>query len=187
MRELLEEALAEARVVSIDREGFEEVGELGYVVAVGESLFVLLQVSDAMRFNGFSVLRTSDVSDIEIPHAHADFVESALRLRDESVAEPPPIDLASMKTAIRSAGRVGEIVTLHTETTEPGLCKIGRIRTVDDAVASLVALDPDAEWDDEVTTVAVDEVTRVDVGGAYEEALLLVGGPCPVPILRPVD
>ena len=187
MRELLEEALEEARVVAIDREGFEEVGELGYVVAVERKLFVLLQISDAMRFNGFSVLRIEDVSDVELPHAHVDFVESALRLRDESVDDAPAIDLSSMSTAIRSAGRLAELVTLHTEHAEPGVCKIGRIRAVDDTTVSLIALDPDADWDEEVTTVPVADVTRIDIGGAYEEALLLVGGPCPVPILRPVD
>lgn len=187
MRELLEEALEEARVVAIDREDFEEVGELGYVVAVGESLFVLLQISDAMRFNGFSVLRIEDVSDVELPHAHAGFVESALRLREESVEGAPAIDLSSMVAAVRSAGRVAELVTLHTETTEPGICKIGRVRSVDDEAVKLIALDPDADWDDEVTSVPIVDVTRIDIGGAYEEALLLVGGPCPVPILRPVD
>ena len=187
MREVLEEAMADARVVAIDREDFEEVGELGYVVALEETLFVLLQISDAMRFNGFSILRIEDVSDVEIPHAHFEFVESALRLREESVEGPPAIELSDMAAAIRSAGRLEEVVTLHTETTEPGLCKIGRIRTVDDETVSMIALDPDAEWDEEVTTVPVADVTRVDVGGAYEEALLLVGGPCPVPILRPVD
>ncbi len=187
MRELLQEALEEADVVAIDREDFDEVGELGYVVAVGRSLFVLLQISDAMRFNGFSVLRIDDVSQVELPHAHAGFVEAALRLREESVEGAPPIDLSSMGAAIRSAGRIEELVTLHTEVTEPGICKIGRVRSVDDESAKLIALDPDADWDDEVTAVPVADVTRIDIGGAYEEALLLVGGACPVPILRPVE
>ena len=40
MREALEEALQESLVVAIDREDFEEGGELGYVLAVGASLFV---------------------------------------------------------------------------------------------------------------------------------------------------
>ena len=77
--------------------------------------------------------------------------------------------------------------SVHTEQTEPGICKIGRVRSVDDGSVKLIALDPDADWDDEVTEVPLADVTRVDIGGAYEEALLLVGGPCPVPILRAVD
>ena len=140
-----------------------------------------------MRFNGFSILRIEDVSDVELPHAHAGFVESALRMREESVEGAPAIELETMAAAIRSAGRLEELVTLHTEQTEPGICKIGRIRSVDDASVKLIALDPDADWDDEATAVPLADVTRVDIGGAYEEALLLVGGPCPVPILRAVD
>ena len=123
MRERIEEALAEARVVAIDREVFDEEGELGFVIEVGEELFVLLQISDGLRFNGVSVLRIADVSDVELPHEHADFVESALRMRGESVEVAPDIDLDSWETAIRTAGRQSELVTIHTEVAEPGICR----------------------------------------------------------------
>lgn len=187
MRELLEEARSDQRVVAIDREVFEDFGELGYVVALGDGLCLLRQISDGMRFNGYTVLRLADISHVEVPHAHEEFVEAALRLRREASEAPPAIDLESMARAVRSAGRLEELVTIHTEEIDSGICKIGRVRTVDEEEIGMIALDPDADWDDEITAIPLSDVTRIDVGGAYEEALLLVGGPCPVPILRPVD
>ena len=35
---------------------------------------------------------------------------------------------------------------------------------------------PDAVWEEEAETYRVAQITRVDFGGAYEEALYLVGG-----------
>ena len=98
----------------------------------------------------------------------------------------PDIDLANWGGVVRGMGRVAELVSIHREEVEPDLCSIGHFRTVDDETASLIEIDPDADWYEEISELSLSEITRVDVGGAYEEALLLVGGPCPVPILRPV-
>ena len=186
LRTLLEEAMDDQRIVTIDRDVFEDERNLGYVLALGETLFLMLTISDAMRFAGFSVLRFADVSHVEVPHVHEAFVEAALRLRGESIEMAPDIDLANWGGVVRSMGRVAELVSIHREEVEPDLCSIGHVRTVDDETASLIEIDPDADWYEETTELSLSEITRVDVGGVYEEALLLVGGPCPVPILRPV-
>ena len=51
----------------------------------------------------------------------------------------------------------------------------------------LLELDPDADWAEEPSRIAIETLTRVDLGGAYEEALLLVGGAPPVRALRIVE
>jgi hypothetical protein len=76
---------------------------------------------------------------------------------------------------------------LHTEERDAEVCQIGHIQSVSEDSFSLVEIDPDADWAEESLTLAVSDVTRVDVGGGYEEALLLVGGQCSVPKLRSVD
>lgn len=187
MKETIEEACADGRFVAFDREGFAEIEEVGRIVAVGDTLFVLAQLSDGLRPAGFSILRIEDVSDLELPYAHEGFVESTLRLRGETVGPAPALDLSSWTTAIRDAGRLAEVVTLHTEESDAGTCRIGHVRSVDDARVQLVEIDPDADWAEEPSEMAIDSVTRVDVGGEYEEALVLVGGRCPRPRLRAVE
>lgn len=187
MRESLENARTEQSIVRITRGNFEEQGELGYVEALGEDLLLLAVISDDIWFNGFALVRIDDISELESPHEHADFVEEALRLRDESVAPAPAISLADIASAVRTAGRLFPLVVIHREEVEPETCRIGRVLKVTKESLSLLEIGPDAEWEDEPSSIALDEITRVDFGGGYEDALALVGGKGPdVPHLKSV-
>ncbi len=42
-------------------------------------------------------------------------------------------------------------------------------------VLSIRYIDPGGEWDDDEDRYAMSDITRVDFGGAYEEALVLAG------------
>ncbi len=188
LREALEAACAEPRVVQLTRGAFEEESDLAYVCALGSELALLLRVSNEIYLNGFSVVRIADVTELEAPHDHADFVEEALRRRGEAVAEAPAVSLLGMAAAIRTAGRLFPLLTLFREETNAEVCHIGRVVEVSDDRIHLLEIDPDAEWDDETTAYRVAEITRVDFGGRYEEALGLVGGEPPTPRhLRPVS
>jgi hypothetical protein len=41
---------------------------------------------------------------------------------------------------------------------------------------SLLEIGPDAVWDKEPSEIRLGEITRIEFGGGYEEALHLVGG-----------
>jgi hypothetical protein len=176
VREDLEEAQSEQTIVRVTRGAFDEHGDIGYVEAVGDELLLLALISDEIWFNGFAVLRLADISELESPHEYADFVEEALRLRDESVAAAPAVSLADLGSAIRTAGRLFPVVVIHREEVEPEICRIGRVVKVTKESVTILEIGPDAEWEAEPSTWALDEITRVDFGGGYEEALALVGG-----------
>ena len=187
MRESLENAQAEQQVVRITREAFESQGELGYVEALGEEWLLLGLISDDIWFNGFTVVRIADISEIEAPHECADFIEEALRLRDE-VSAAPGVSLTDIGAALRTAGRLFPLVVIHREVAEPETCRIGRVQKVTKDSVSLLEIGPDAEWETEPSSFALEEITRVDFGGGYEEALALVGGKGPdVPHLKSVS
>jgi hypothetical protein len=44
---------------------------------------------------------------------------------------------------------------------------------------SLLEINPDATWDDTPSEYRLSEITRVNFGGDYEDALYLVGGSPP--------
>ena len=67
----------------------------------------------------------------------------------------------------------------HREEIDSDVCHIGKILRIDDEYVSLLEIDPDAEWGNEAEQYRISEITRLDFGGKYEEALLLVGGKCP--------
>jgi len=185
LRELLEEARAEAFVVCVTGDAGVEIG---YVIAVGAELLLLLRISEEMRFNGFVVLRILDIAELDAPYEHAEFVEQALRCRDESVASPPEIALDSFQSVLRTAGRLFPVVTVHRDEVAPESCEIGKVVRVSAESVSLLEIGPDADWDEQPTHYAVSEITKLEFGGGYEEALVLVGGePPPVPHLKSVS
>jgi hypothetical protein len=188
MRRNLENAQADQSVVRITRGAFEEQGELGYVEVLGEDLLLLAVISDDIWFNGFAVVRIGDISELEAPHECADFVEEALRMREESVSSAPEVSLADIGSAIRTAGRLFPIVVIHREEVEPDTCSIGKVLKVTKDTVTLLEIGPDAEWEAEPSSFSLEEITRVDFGGGYEDALALVGGKGPdVPHLKSVS
>jgi hypothetical protein len=188
VRENLERAQAEQSIVRITRGAFEAQGELGYVEALGEDLLLLARISDDLWFDGFAVVRIGDISELEAPHEYADFVEEALRLREELSHAAPAISLESIGSAIRTAGRLFPLVVIHREEVEPETCRIGSVQKLTKDTLTLLEIGPDAEWEEAPSSVALEEITRVDFGGGYEEALALVGGKGPVvPHLKSVN
>ena len=82
----------------------------------------------------------------------------------------------SLKELLLSASRLFPVVTIHIEKVDPDVCYIGRIVDLNKDHVALLEIGPDACWDKKPTSYRLREITRVDFGGQYEEALHLVGG-----------
>lgn len=156
---------------------FEPGRSEGYVLDVGPQFFLLAVVKEDMRFNGFSCLRIADVRRLLAPAKYAAFAEAALKKRGERFPEKPKVDLGNISNLLRTANDGFSLITIHRERVDPDVCNIGRVATIDNSTVSLLEIGPDAAWDRELCSYRLREITRVDFGGGYEEALHLVGGP----------
>jgi len=154
---------------------FEEGPVHGYVVEVGPEFFLLALVSDHIRFNGFQAFRTIDVRNLR-PDPFATFVESALKRRRESKPRKPKVSVGSLRALLLSASRAFPLVAIHREKLDADICQIGRVVGVAAGKLSLLEIGPDAVWHAAPTRYALKQVTRVDFGGEYEDALHIVGG-----------
>jgi len=105
---------------------------------------------------------------------YARFAEAALRKRRERVPKKPHVSVASIEELVSSAGRVFPFVTIHREKVNPSACWIGRILGIEHGRVSLLEISPDATWEDKPSTYQLKEITRVNFGGDYENALNLV-------------
>ncbi len=170
----LQRALRTKQLVKFTRP-FEDGSVDGYVLAIGPQFFLLALVDD-VRFNGFQCLRISDVRGLQAPAKYAAFIEAALKVRGERMPERPRLKLDSLEELLWSANRAFPLVTIHREKVDPDICNIGRITAVKNNRVSLLEIGPDALWDKEPCHYNLKEITRVDFGGDYEEALHLVGG-----------
>jgi len=187
VRSDLKTAQAEAWVIKLERGDFESEGETGYILSIGPSLLLLLIISTEIRFNGFTVIRIEDITKLEAPHIHAEFIEEVLRRRGESIEEAPPVSVADMTNAIQAVSRLFPTVAIHREVENSSICHIGKVVRVDAEHVHLLEIDPDAKWEEEPTDYRIADITRLDFGGGYEDALALVGGDGPeFPHLRAV-
>ena len=155
---------------------FEEGSTSGYALDVGPRFFLLALVDERIRFNGFQCLRLQDVRRLQTPATYAAFKEAALAIRGERVPDKPSVCLDSIEQILLTASRAFPLVCINREKTDPSVCEIGRVVGVGRDKVTLLKIDPDAVWDYETQKYKLGEITRVDFGGGYEEALILAGG-----------
>ena len=157
---------------------FESSRVCGYVLDVGPRFFLLAVVQDRIWFDGFECLRIADVEHLE-PDRYAGFVEAALRKRKERKPGKPRVKLDRLEDCLRSAGLAFPLVTIHREEVDCEVCQIGRVIRVERGRVLLLEIRPDATWEEQPTRYRLNEITRIDFGGDYEEALDLVAGTPP--------
>lgn len=61
----------------------------------------------------------------------------------------------------------------------PDVCWIGALTSVDESMVKLLKVNTRGGWARKPRTFDPRDLTRIDVGGGYEEALSLVAGPPP--------
>ena len=159
---------------------YEPGSTIGYVLDIGPEFFLLRFIDDHIRFNGFQCIRVSDVKKLKAPAPTSEFITNALLLRHPSIERKPDIKLSDVGALLHSAGQLFPLITVHREEINPDTCKIGKIIDVDKAHLRMLEIGPDAIWEEKPTKIRLTDITRVDFGGGYEEALHLVGGDPPV-------
>ncbi len=175
----LARAMRRRRYVRFSRR-FEDSAVHGCVLDIGPKFFLLALVSDRFWFDGFECLRIADVREIR-PDPYTAFAEAALKKRGERIPKTPRVSLAGIEELLLSASRAFPLVTIHREQVDPDVCNIGRVVAMDRGRLSLLEINPAATWDTVPNAYRASEITRVDFGGDYENALHLVGGQPPLP------
>jgi hypothetical protein len=154
---------------------FEDSKVRGYVLDVGPEFFLFALVSDRIWFDGFECFRIRDILDVELD-PYGEFAEAALKKRGERRPAKPRVNVSSIEATLLSAGKLFPLVTIHRDEVDPNVCWIGRILAVNRGRVSLLEINPDATWDTVASEYRLKEITRVNFGGDYENALHLVGG-----------
>ena len=123
----------------------------------------------------FECSRINDVKNLR-SDPYASFAAAALKKRGERRPKKPPVSVANIEELLLSAGKAFPLVTIHREEVDPDVCWIGRVQGVNRGRVSLLEIGPDTIWEDKPEKYRIKEVTRVNFGGDYENALHLVGG-----------
>lgn len=171
----LEKAKSRNNLVRIFREELDGVDSWydGFVLEANDEMVLLQLVDDSIRLNGYQILFLEDISDFVHPSPFNDFQKKVLTLRGEKI-QYPNIHLTELGDLLLDITEAYGLVTLHREEQEDDSCEIGRVLKVDDVSFELEEIGSDARWFDETYEYDLYDITRIEFGGAYEEALLLV-------------
>jgi hypothetical protein len=178
VRECLRRAQDELALVRIDRG--EDVDRMdGYVVAVGAEWLLLAVLDDAIVLDGHAALRVEDVRRVR-SRSTSDMVQQALTVREHWPPTPPAVqvDLDSTRGLLTSL-MTQPLVTVHPENEDADICFVGAPAGLGDRSLRLLEVTPRAVWNSRPTKYRLDDITRVEIGGRYEQALLSVAGPAP--------
>ena len=171
----LEKAQTRNNLVRIFREELDGPDNWsdGFIIDANEDMVLLQLVDDSIRLNGYQILFLEDISDFVHPAPFNDFQKKVLELRQENV-QNPEIELGELNQVLLNITEEFGLVTLHREELESDSCEIGRVLKADEVSFELEEIGSDARWFDETYEYDLYDITRIEFGGAYEEALLLV-------------
>jgi hypothetical protein len=150
----------------------------GYVLDIGVKFFLLAALDDGFQFEQYSCLRMADIRNLEAPSKRESFYRAARKLRKDKLPSKIKVDLTHSASVLRTLHP--SVVTIHRERISPDTCIIGRVTSDNNVYFEILEIDPDAKWDSEPSYYRLNQITRIDLPGPYEKALLLVGGEAPI-------
>ena len=151
----------------------------GFVCGVGHGWVAVLKLSEALFRDGWALVRLADVRKVRIVDTVAERSLEAkmLRVRSEWPPVVPSVDLDDVMDPLRAVLHRDEMATVFLEHAYPDMCWVGLVRSLDGDVLTLQAIDPRAAWESRPRMYDFEDVTRVDLGGSYEDALRLAADP----------
>ena len=149
----------------------------GFVLALGAK-WVALASLDGVRLDGWCLLRLKDIQGVFIDSDS--LATKVLQARDQW---PPPavdVSLGDATMALRSATEIAPLISIYVELDRPDILWLGSVTAIDRDRVQFLEVDNLAEWQRKPRIIDLEDVTRIEFGGFYEEGLALVAGPRPV-------
>lgn len=179
-RAQLREAQQKHQLIRLWRGDLEHGSFCGYVGGVGREFFLLWVVGDAITYDGMYVMRHRDITELEAPDAHHDFMEKALALKGILPRPPRGFPLDNIREVVQAAGQQATVIGIHVDSEEEAeVCYIGRLISVEDDGFDVQEITPDAEWLREPSFFSWDEVSTISIEDGYALSLLAVAGTPP--------
>ena len=150
----------------------------GVVLDIGPEFFVLASLNDGVEPDGYSCYHKKYIEDLEID-PHGDFVRAVLEKRKMKIAESVHVSLRNRSEMMLSAGKAFPLVSIHREEVRSHVCHIGKVIHCNKSLVFLQEIAPGAIWNETIASYPLAEITRVNFGGGYEDALHLAGGTAP--------
>lgn len=168
---VLQSALNSGEMVCLHDGAAPEEKLRGYVVGLSET-FVLLQLWEpsVMALNGYLALPLREVMSARVLNEYDSFPDRALKVKGMRPQPQPDILLLDFPGLLSSADSHFPLITIHVGYLHPDACFVGRVERLTNKSVRLHELTPAARWGDTIK-YRFKDITRVEFGGGYEDAL----------------
>jgi hypothetical protein len=173
VRKLLEVAIKSRTIIQFWRP-YDQGSTCGYVQSIGEKFFLLAELGDGAEFLSHTCLCIQDVRKLQAPAKHEAFYKAVRQKRGDKAPLKIKVDLTSSASILRTLHP--SVVTIHREKVAHDTCIIGRTMNDNGTDFEFLEIAPGAEWESKPSYFRLKQITRIDLPGPYEKALLLVGG-----------
>jgi hypothetical protein len=182
----LHRALETQRPVEIIRSHIGKRAEKlsGLVLSVGTDWFAVAALSQAVYLDGWEVLRITDVRSV-VPESKSAtaYIERALDVLGPAPELPDALRFPAAKVPgselLLEILAANALVGIHEEMKHPDALRVGSFVGRRGAKIGLRQIGSSGKWDAEVTAIKLSKITRVTVGGRYQDALARFGEPLP--------
>lgn len=151
----------------------------GFVVGIGKKWVVIQRVMLRCDFDGWQLFRLKDVQAVSMDPDPECFEVRALKTRTLWPPSAPELSLDDAVGVIETVSSSSTMVSVYDEFDNPDVLWVGAVASVDESRLRLLEVDHSGEWGRKPRSFDPADVTRLDFGGRYEEALSLAAGPLP--------
>ncbi|RYF13101.1 MAG: hypothetical protein EOO42_19260 [Flavobacteriales bacterium] len=145
----------------------------GFIRQFNKDFLLLENYSDEGLYNGIIIFRRSDITRIKWDNNDIKSTQKLLnKHKDEKGISAIKID--SILNILKTINKTYKHVSIHIQNIDSGMCIIGEIKDMDKSTIIVHEFGTRASLDRGTIMFSVDEITRVDAGGIYENGILKI-------------
>ena len=175
--------MADAAPVSVLRARLRKSETIdGFVVDVGEHWVVVAATSQVVYLDGWEVLRIRDISEVVVAGKRARrYSDRALAALGTPPSKPTGlrVSLGGWREVLCSVLESAPLVAVHSEKKHPGSLWVGHVLGYRGKKFGLQPIDSNGVWEEDDRSFTLAEISRVTIGGRYNDALQRFGDPRP--------
>jgi hypothetical protein len=170
---LLMEAKRAKSLVRVERGIPRTMSLHGFVLTISDQIVLLHYADSDIYLDGYVAIRPNDITGVTALGPD-DFFSRAFAYYRYLPVEPDGLDARSMSSLLRTGGPRFPLTTIYREWVNPNVCGIGRFVSVGGGWLRMHSITPQAKWESEEESARLSEITRIEFGGRYEQALAAV-------------
>ncbi|WP_028050289.1 hypothetical protein [Cellulomonas sp. URHD0024] len=179
VRRRLNDSLTGRRIVTAVRDSFEISLTDGFVIAMTEDWVVMHTLADGVYLDDIVMLRLGDISRVWFRDDDA-YHHRAVEALDKSVAVFDCDDSVDACELLKVASATAEIFAVRLEMLDREPLAIGRLTRLRKKSFDLHYVGRDGVWANQVERWKYQDLTRIELGGRYLQALNSFSDPHPL-------